>query len=74
MADRLGPSVAVRITEVSLIRRAVIERFHCIQVHIIIIPNHDSCIHFAHVIEMIDEILSKVDDTTFGESIATYVL
>ena len=45
------------------------------QVHIIIIiPNHDSCIHFAHVVEMIDEILSKVDDTTFGESIATYVL
>ena len=43
------------------------------QVHNII-PNHDSCIHFAHFIEMIDEILSTVDDTTFGESIATYVL
>ena len=36
------------------------------------IPNHDSYISFAHFIEMIDEILSTVDDTTFGESIATY--
>ena len=30
MADRLGPSMGVRITEVSLIRRSIIERFHCI--------------------------------------------
>ena len=30
MADCLGPSIDVRIAEVSLIRRAVIERFHCI--------------------------------------------
>ena len=29
MANRLGPSMTVRITEVSLIRKAVIERFHC---------------------------------------------
>ena len=28
MADRLGPLMAVRIMEMSLIRRAVIERFH----------------------------------------------
>ena len=30
MADRLGPSMGVRIMEVSLIWRSVIERFHCI--------------------------------------------
>ena len=30
MADHLGPLMAVRIMEVSLIRRPVIERFHCI--------------------------------------------
>ena len=30
MADRLGPSMVVRIMAVSLIRRPVIERFHCI--------------------------------------------
>ena len=29
MADRLGPSMAVCIMEVSLVRRAIIERFHC---------------------------------------------
>ena len=34
-----------------------------------VIPNHDSCIHFADFIERIDEILSTVDDTTFGEFI-----
>ena len=29
MADRLGPWMGVRMTEVSLIRKAIIERFHC---------------------------------------------
>ena len=29
MADCLGPSMVVHITEVSLIWRAIIERFHC---------------------------------------------
>ena len=29
MAERLGLSMGVRITEVSLIQRSVIERFHC---------------------------------------------
>ena len=41
-----------------------------VQVH-----TYQTMIHvfiFAHFIEMIDEILSTVDDTTFGESIATY--
>ena len=28
MADQWGPSIGVRVTEVSLIRMAVIERFH----------------------------------------------
>ena len=32
MADRSGPYSTVRITEVSVIRRAIIERFHCIDI------------------------------------------
>ena len=30
LCDRLGPWSTIGITEVSLIRRSVIERFHCI--------------------------------------------
>ena len=29
LADRSRPSISIRNTEVSLIRRAIIERFHC---------------------------------------------
>ena len=32
MADCLGPLMVVRIKERSLIRRAIIERFHCIHI------------------------------------------
>ena len=44
----------------------IIIRMHCEGTHI---PNHDLCIHFVDFIERIDEILSTVDDTTFGEFI-----